>query len=64
MANTREQMRIAVFGRPRGSWRDSFEEAKADAVALKLAPWDAGKRDWFLAVPVEVQSRFVSAIAA
>lgn len=59
-----ERYRVAVFGRPRGPWRGSIEEAKADAIALELASWDASKREWFLAVPVEVQSRKVPAVAA
>jgi hypothetical protein len=58
-----EQFRIAVFGRPRAPWRNSFEAAKADAIALELASWDASRREWFLAVPVEVQSRNASAMA-
>lgn len=59
MPSTREQVRIAVFGRPRAPWRNSVEEAKADAIALELASWDASKREWFIAVPVEFQSRNV-----
>jgi hypothetical protein len=52
-----ERFRITVFGRPRSPWRDSDEEAMADAVALELASWDASRREWFLAVPVSLQSR-------
>jgi hypothetical protein len=62
MANTREQVRIAVFGQPRAPWRNSVEEAKADAIALKLASWDAGMREWFIAVPLEVRSPMCSGI--
>ncbi len=46
--------RIATFGRPRSPWRDSIEEAMADAIKLDLASWDASRREWFIAVPVEM----------
>lgn len=64
MVARREQVRITVFGRPRAPWRDSFEEAKADAIALELASWDESKREWFLAVPVGVQSKQKPALVA
>jgi hypothetical protein len=53
MAN---RYRIATFRRPRAPWRASVEEAIADAVRLDLASWDASRREWFLAVPVELQT--------
>ena len=46
--------RIAVFGQPRSPWRSSIDEAIADAVELELASWDESKREWFLAVPVDL----------
>lgn len=52
-----EQFRIAVFGRPRAPWRSSKAEALNDARALELASYDRSKREWFLAVPVEMQRR-------
>lgn len=29
----------------------------ADALALELASWDDSQREWYLAVPVELQSK-------
>jgi hypothetical protein len=52
-----ERYRITVFDQPRAPWRQSVEEAMADAIALELASWDASRREWFLAVPVALQSR-------
>jgi hypothetical protein len=49
--------RITIFGRPRSGWRDSIEEAIADAVELGLASWDASLREWFLSVPVDLETR-------
>lgn len=46
--------RIAVFGQPRSPWRSSIDEAIADAVRLELASWDASRREWYIAVPVEL----------
>jgi hypothetical protein len=59
-----ERYRIAVFGRPRSPWRDSLDEAMADAVSLELASWDASRREWFLAVPVGLETRRAVARAA
>jgi len=53
------EYRIAVFGKPRAPWRATSDEAMADAIALELASWDASEREWFLAVPVGLQSRKV-----
>ena len=52
-----EQFRIATLGEPRAPWRDSYAEAMADAKALELASYDRSRREWFLAVPVEMQRR-------
>ena len=46
--------RITTFGRPRSPWRESVQEAVDDAVELGLASWDASRREWFLAVPVDL----------
>jgi len=48
--------RITTFGRPRSPWRESVQEAVDDAVKLGLASWDASRREWFLAVPVELMT--------
>jgi hypothetical protein len=39
--------RVVVFGRPRGPWRDTREQAMKDAVAAGLASWDPTKRKHF-----------------
>lgn len=57
LAPLRRQYRLAVFGRPRGAWHDSVAAAMAEAIALGLASWDASRREHYLAVPVELQSR-------
>lgn len=49
-----DRFRIMAFGRPRSPWRDSIQEAMHDAIELGLASWDASRREWFLAVPVEL----------
>ncbi len=51
-----KRFRIVVFGEPRTPWRESRQEAIDDAIAAKLATWDGSKREWFLAVPVAIQS--------
>lgn len=56
---SKEKTRIVLFDRPRAPWRNSYEEALADAVALELAFWDQSKREWFLAVLAAVQVRRV-----
>ncbi|MYL97212.1 hypothetical protein GR702_05430 [Novosphingobium sp. FGD1] len=50
-----DRFRITTFGRPRTPWRQSMEEAMADAIQMELASWDASRREWFLAVPVALQ---------
>ena len=59
-----EKVRVVVFGRPRAPWRSSHEEAMADAIALELASWDASRREWFLAVPVGIQTKRVPTLVA
>ena len=48
---------MTVFGEPRGPWRDSFAEAKWDAIQQELASWDSEAREHFLAVPVAIEKR-------
>lgn len=54
-----ERFRITVFDEPRAPWRETREEAMADAVALDLASWDDERREHFLAVPVDIQREVV-----
>lgn len=49
--------RVTVFDQPRGPWRDSHEQAKDDAIAAGLASYDKSQRQYFLAVPVAIQTR-------
>jgi len=53
----KHQHRVTVFGEPRGPWRDSFAEAKWDAIQQELASWDSEAREHFLAVPVAIEKR-------
>ena len=53
----KRQHRVTVFGEPRGPWRDSFAEAKWDAIQQHLASWDSEAREHFLAVPVAIEKR-------
>ena len=48
--------RVTVFDDPRGPWRDSFDEAKDDAIAGGLASYDQSRREYFLAVPVAIET--------
>lgn len=50
-----EQFRVVVFDDPKGPWRDSHKHAMEDAIALKLASWDASAREWFLSAPVDIE---------
>lgn len=47
--------RIAVFKEPRAPWRDVIERAMTDAKRLGLASYDAAAREWYLALPVEME---------
>ena len=49
--------RVVVFDEPRGQWRDTFEHAKDDAIAAGLASYDESRREYFIAVPVAIQTR-------
>lgn len=49
--------RLTLFGRPRGPWRDSVAEVKAEAIAQGLASWDASRREHYLAVPIGIEAR-------
>lgn len=51
-----ERFRISVLDRARSPWRGSREDSMRDAIALELASWDAERREWYLAVPVEMHS--------
>jgi len=55
--DAKHQHRVTVFGDPRGPWRDSFAEAKWDAIQQHLASWDSEAREHFLAVPVAIEKR-------
>jgi len=55
-----QEYRVTVFGEPRAEWRRSYDEAKRDAIILRLASWDDEAREWFLAVPVDVETRYIS----
>jgi hypothetical protein len=52
----RSRYRVTVFDEPRGEWRDTFEQAKDDAIAAGLASYDQSRREYFLAVPVAIQT--------
>jgi hypothetical protein len=49
--------RVVVFGRPRGPWRDQREHAVQDAIDQGLAAWDASRREHFIAVPTDIETR-------
>ena len=49
------RFRITVFDEPRTPWRDTREEAIADAIREGLASWDDERREHFLAVPVSIE---------
>lgn len=51
------EYRVEVFGVPRGLWRDSYAEAKWDAIDAELASYDEGLGEYYLAVPVEIARR-------
>lgn len=53
----KHEHRVTVFGEPRGPWRDSFAEAKWDAIQQELAGWDSAAREHFLAVPIAIEKR-------
>lgn len=55
-----QEYRVTVFGEGRADWRRSYDEAKRDAIDLGLASWDGEQREWFLAVPVDVETRYVT----
>jgi hypothetical protein len=47
--------RLTVFDEPRGEWRDTFNQAKRDAIRAGLASYDESRREYFLAVPVAIE---------
>ena len=47
--------RVTVFGEPRSEWRETFDEAKDDAIAAGLASYDRSRREYFIAVPVAIE---------
>ena len=48
--------RVTVFDQPRGEWRETFDQAKDDAIVAGLASYDESRREYFLAVPVAIQT--------
>ena len=48
--------RVIVFDQPQGEWRDTFDQAKDDAIAAGLASYDESAREYYLAVPVAIQT--------
>lgn len=54
---SRTRYRVTVFDKPRGPWRDTFDHAKNDANAAGLASYDESRREYFIAVPVAIQTR-------
>ena len=55
--NSRYEYRVTVFREPRAPWRDSFAEAKWDAIQQELASWDDTAKEHFIAVPVAIERR-------
>lgn len=55
MATTR--YRVCVFDDPKGEWRDTFQHAKDDAIRLGLASYDESRREYYLAVPVRIETQ-------
>lgn len=47
--------RVTVFGKPRAPWRDARPHAVQDAIDLGLASWDDERRQWFIAVPTDIE---------
>ncbi|MCP3735646.1 hypothetical protein M9979_12255 [Sphingomonas sp. RP10(2022)] len=52
----RTRYRVIVFENPRGPWRDTFDEAKDDAIVAGLASYDESRREYYLAVPVAIET--------
>ncbi|TZG24749.1 hypothetical protein FYJ91_18370 [Sphingomonas montanisoli] len=48
--------RVAVFGRPRAPWREKWEHAMEDAIAMELTSYDASRREYYLAVPTSIEA--------
>jgi len=53
----KSQHRVTVCDEARGPWRDSFAEAKWDAIRHHLASWDDEAHEHFPAVPVAIEKR-------
>jgi hypothetical protein len=53
---SRTRYRVTVFDEPRGEWRDTFDDAKDDAIAAGLASYDESQREYYLAVPVAIET--------
>jgi len=53
--------RIEVFGEPRAPWRSTVAQAIDDAISLGLASYDEERDEHYLAVPVALVSRPLSA---
>lgn len=52
--------RVTVFGDPRGEWRDTYEQAKDDAIGAGLASYDESRGEYFIAVPVSIEKQKLS----
>ncbi|MBP8235645.1 MAG: hypothetical protein KAY22_25455 [Rhizorhabdus sp.] len=49
--------RVTVFGKPRGIWRESWNEAMQDAIDGELAAYDRSRREYYLAVPTAIATQ-------
>lgn len=47
--------RVKLMGEPQSEWRDSEAEAVRDGEGLGLASWDGERREWFVAIPAEIE---------
>lgn len=57
---TRYRYRVTVFNDPRGEWRDTYEQAKDDAIAAGLVSYDESLGEYFIAVPVSIEKQKLS----
>ncbi|MGW8135399.1 hypothetical protein ACWGNZ_07145 [Sphingomonas zeae] len=57
---TRYRYRVTVFNNPRSEWRDTYEQAKDDAIAAGLASYDESLGEYFIAVPVSIEKQKLS----
>lgn len=52
--------RVKLMGEPQSEWRDSEAEAVRDARRIGLASWDGDRREWFVAIPAEIERKAFS----